>query len=50
MNDAQRLQSFRDGLKQDSESVLLDFADEILPNKLILGYMTYNVRDMSLNL
>lgn len=45
VKDARRLQTFRDGIKQDSESVMLEFEDEILPNKVTLGYMTYNVRE-----
>lgn len=45
LKDARRLQSFRDGIKQDSESVLLEFVDEILPNKVTLVYMTYNPRE-----
>lgn len=43
--DARRLQSFKDGIKQDSKRILLEFEDEIFPNKVCLGYMTYNLRE-----
>ncbi len=31
LKDVCSLQSFRNGIKQDSESVLLEFEDELLP-------------------
>lgn len=39
-----RLQAFRDGEKKDSPSVLLEFKDEVLPEKVMVGYMSFRVR------
>ncbi|XP_035989752.1 uncharacterized protein LOC118561624 isoform X2 [Fundulus heteroclitus] len=39
-----RLQAFRNGEKMDSTSILLDFKDKILPDKVMVGYMSFNVR------
>lgn len=45
VKDARRLTSFKNGVRQVSESLLLEFEDEMLPNKVSLGYMMYNVRE-----
>lgn len=41
---AQRLQVTRDGIKEDSLSVLLQFEGGVLPGKVTIGYMSYPVR------
>jgi len=40
-----RLQAFRNGEKTDSESVLLHFKDDVLPMKVMVGYMSFNIRE-----
>lgn len=42
--NAQRLQTTKEGVKKDSESVLLEFEGENMPTKVFLGYMSYPVR------
>lgn len=40
---ARRLQVTRDGARKDSEYILLDFEEEVLPRKVTVGYLSYNV-------
>ena len=40
-----RLQMVKDGVKVDSTSILLEFMDEVLPAKVMIDYMCYNVRE-----
>lgn len=40
-----RLQVNREGVRVDSESILVEFEDEVLPKKVTLGFMSYNVRE-----
>ncbi len=37
MKDISRLHHFKNGIRQDRESVLLDFEDEMLLNEVTLG-------------
>ena len=39
-----QLQAFRNGEKGDSPSVFLEFKDEVLPGKVMVRYMSFNVR------
>lgn len=41
---AQRLKTTREGMKKDSETVLIEFEGEHMPKKVYLGYMSYPVR------
>jgi len=41
---AQRLKTTREGVKKDSETVLIEFEGENMPKKVYLGYMSYPVR------
>lgn len=41
---AQRLKVTREGVKRDSETVLIEFEGENMPKKVYLGYMSYPVR------
>ena len=45
LKSALRLQVTRGGVREDSESVLLEFEEEILPMKVTLGYLSYSVRE-----
>lgn len=45
VKNVRRLQVNRDGTKRDSESILLEFVGEMLPRKVTLGFMSYNVRE-----
>ena len=43
LKDAQRLQAFSEGKKRDNESILMEFEEETLPRRVVLGYMAYIV-------
>lgn len=45
LKSALRLQVTRGGVRNDSESVLLDFEEEMLPKKVTLGFWSYSVRE-----
>lgn len=45
LKDVLRLRTFRNGVKTDSESFLLEFESQILPSKVTIGYMCYKVRE-----
>ncbi|XP_056270945.1 uncharacterized protein LOC130194087 [Pseudoliparis swirei] len=42
--NAQRMKMTREGVKMDSESVLIEFEEKNVPNKVFLGYLSYPVR------
>jgi len=44
VSEAKRLKTKRDGVVCDSLSVLLTFEEERLPEKVFIGYMSYDVR------
>lgn len=43
--NAKRLQATRDGEKRDSMSVLLEFKETVLPERIMVGYMSFRVRE-----
>ena len=43
--DIKCLQMVREGQKVDSTSILLEFQEEALPAKVMIGYMCFNVRE-----
>lgn len=45
VRNVRRLQVNREGARRDSESILLEFVSEVLPKKVTLGFMSYNVRE-----
>lgn len=45
VSKVKRLQFTRDGLKRDSLSVMIQFEEEALPVRVMVGYMSYNVRE-----
>lgn len=49
VTDIKRLEAFRDGRKVESKSVMIQFDEEVLPQKVMVGYMSFSVRSMSLS-
>ena len=45
IEDIKRLQMVREGQKVDSTSILLEFQEETLPAKVMIGYMCFTVRE-----
>lgn len=45
LKGARRIQVTREGERKDSEHVILEFEDEILPKKVTLGFLSYTVRE-----
>jgi len=39
------MQITREGMRKDSELVILEFEEEVLPKNLTLGFMSYSVRE-----
>ncbi|XP_061757477.1 uncharacterized protein LOC133553371 [Nerophis ophidion] len=39
-----RMMAFRNGEKTESESVLVQFAEEVLPERIMIGYLSFYVR------
>ena len=44
VNEVKRLKTTHNGERCDSMSVLLYFAEDSLPSRVYIGYMSYNVR------
>lgn len=40
-----RMQYTRDGVRKDSLSVMIQFEEEVLPTRVMVGFMSYNVRE-----
>lgn len=45
IKNVRRLQTFKNGEKTYSESILIEFDEENLPERVYLGYLSYNVRE-----
>lgn len=45
VSKVKQLQFTRDGLKRDSLSIMIQFEEEALPVRVMVGYMSYNVRE-----
>jgi len=39
------MQITREGMRKDSELVILEFEEEVLPKNVTLGFMSYSVRE-----
>lgn len=40
-----RLQGYREGVRKDSECVVLEFEEEVISKKVTLGFESYSVRE-----
>ena len=45
LKNAQRIQITREGVRKDSEYVVLEFEEEVIPKKVALGFISYSVRE-----
>lgn len=45
LKGARRMQITRDGVRKDSELVILEFEEEVLPKNVTLGFLSYGVRE-----
>ncbi len=45
LRGVRRLQVTREGVRKDSEGIVLDFEEEVLPKKVTLGFLSYSVRE-----
>lgn len=45
LKGVRRLQVTREGVRKDSESIVLEFEEEVLPKKVTMGFFSYSVRE-----
>ena len=45
LKNARRMQATREGVRKDSEYVVLEFEEEVIPKKVALRFMSYSVRE-----